>query len=90
MAAQPPGPLLLVMAGVTLGQICIGAFFGRALAPLVDGQYSRDRTILGWHPMNPARQVGLPVVSMESPLARVWTCVCLSAWAYLGWLSGPG
>ncbi|GAB4819750.1 hypothetical protein N2152v2_006796 [Parachlorella kessleri] len=56
MAAQPPGALLLVIAGVTVGQICIGAFFGRALAPLVDGQYSRDRTILGWHPMNPARQ----------------------------------
>jgi hypothetical protein len=55
LSAQPSGPLLLTIVAVTLGQICIGAFFGWALAPLVDGQYSRDRQILGWHPMNPAR-----------------------------------
>lgn len=58
LSTQPSGPLLAAIVGATLAQILLGAFFGKALAPLVDGQYSRDRTILGWHPLNPARWGG--------------------------------
>lgn len=59
------------------------------LSPLqVDGQYSRERTILGWHPMNPARWVarvlwpllhekGMYEVEVTGwPVARLAECLC--------------
>eukprot|EP00887_Chlorella_sp_A99_P007237 scaffold2.g7237.t1 len=48
---------LALVAGVALCtaiQVALGALFGLALSPLVDGQYSRDRKLFGWHPLQPA------------------------------------
>ena len=53
LASNPPTALLLTLIISAVGQIMIGAIFGKVLAPFVDGSYSTSRRIFGWHPLNP-------------------------------------
>jgi hypothetical protein len=54
LATQPDLSYLAVMAASAVFQIAVGAVAGMTLAPLVDGHYSRTRTLFGWHPLQPA------------------------------------
>jgi len=55
LATQPNATLFAGMMVASITQLIIGAILGIVLSPLVDGRYSKNKTIFGWHPLDPSR-----------------------------------
>ncbi|KAK9807714.1 hypothetical protein WJX72_007038 [[Myrmecia] bisecta] len=58
LSAQPDPTLFAIPLAASL-QVLVGVLLGTLAAKVVEGSYSRKRTIFGWHPLNPAKSAAV-------------------------------